>query len=169
MWMCMCTVSSSASLPAARHQPNPVSSTLITWFLYNRLAGRNESLCLPQEMPSCSDSSLIQQHYRELHTLRFISIQITRTIRATERAAHSQWEQWFLELRSASGMQSGFHSTVRELQESVQYNTNYGFISDCRDKLIHLIQFLLNQIWFMAGLFYGTALACTDVPNIENK
>lgn len=33
--------------PAARHRPNPVSSTLITWFLHNGLAGRNESLCLP--------------------------------------------------------------------------------------------------------------------------
>lgn len=103
------------ALPAAgRHLPNPVSSTLITWFLYNRLAGRNESLCFPKEMPSCSDSSLIQQNYRELHSLRFIGIQITRTIRATERATHSQREQRFLQLRSTTSVRSCFHSTVRE-------------------------------------------------------
>lgn len=149
----MCAVSSSASLPAARHQPNPVSSTLITWFLYNRLAGRNESLCLPREMPSCSDSSLIQQHYRELHTLRFISIQITRTVSATERAAHSQWERRFVKLGSVSGI------TVSELRESVQCDTNYGFISDRRRKLIHLTQLLQTY----------RCIQLTGVPDIENK
>lgn len=63
-FLCVCTVSCvfALSLPAERHQPNPVSSTLITWFLHNGLAGWNESLCLPEEMPSCSESALIQLH-----------------------------------------------------------------------------------------------------------
>lgn len=95
-------------LPAARHQSNPFSSTLITWFLYNGLAGWNESLCPPQEKPSCSDLSLIQQLYRELHTLTFISIQISPTVRATEGAAHTQWEQHLFRLQSKRRL----HSTV---------------------------------------------------------
>lgn len=61
---CVRTVSCvfALSLPAERHQPDPVSSTLITWFLHNGLAGWNESLCLPEELPSCSESALIQLH-----------------------------------------------------------------------------------------------------------
>lgn len=66
------------SFPAARHQPNPVSSTLITWFLYNTLAGRNESLCLLQEMPPCSAFPLIHQLHRAVLTLWLISIQINQ-------------------------------------------------------------------------------------------
>lgn len=58
----------SLSLPGARHQHNPVSSTLITWFLHNGLAGRDQSLCLPEE------TSVMQ---RELHTMRLISIQMS--------------------------------------------------------------------------------------------
>lgn len=63
-FLCVRTVSCvfALSLPAEKHQPDPVSSTLITWFLHNGLAGWNESLCLPEELPSCSESALIQLH-----------------------------------------------------------------------------------------------------------
>lgn len=87
VWVCVSVCVSvqvcaaSLSLPAVRQQPNPVSSTIITWFLHNALAGRDELLYLPQEIRSCSDSSLFQQNYRELYSEGFISVRINRTIR----------------------------------------------------------------------------------------
>lgn len=110
-FLCVCVVSCvfALSLPAERHQPNPVSSTLITWFLHNGLAGWNESLCLAEEMPSCSESALIQLHCRKLHTLRFISVQITAAVRVTERAARTQWKHRFSKLWSESCCGSLFY------------------------------------------------------------
>lgn len=77
-WLCVSLFSPPFS--AKRLQVNPVGSVLITWCLYNGLASRNESLCLPEEMPFLSESFLIHLHDAQLYTLSFSSAQISPTM-----------------------------------------------------------------------------------------